>query len=96
MPHCIKENGQYYYWTGPVTEPCQNANGKQQKRPVMVDGRNVQKDHERFIRVSNETDRLINNEGLDHKQARTQALKNVLSNPSSKGPSLKPGILTAT
>lgn len=91
MPHCMKENGQYYFWTGLVTETWRDAKGKQHKRPVLVDGRNVQQDHERFIRVSNEQDRLQQT-GLDHKQARLYAIKNVCLNQSSNKPSTELGV----
>ena len=93
MFHCLKPNGCYYYWTGQLTEKWQDADGIQHKRPIIVDGRNVQHDHERFIRVSQETNRLMKKDGLSHALARIQALKNVLSNQNSKETSTKDGLV---
>lgn len=95
MPHCMKPSGIYYYWTGSVTESWRDANGKQRKRPVFADGRNVQEDHERFIRVSQEQERL-QADGVKHDLARLLAIKNVCSNQNSKQLSTKPGVVSTT
>ena len=92
----MKSDGTYYFWTGSVTEKWQDVSGKQRKRPVLVDGRNVQQDHERFIQVSEETDRLMKTDQLPYELARRNAIKNVCSNQNSKKISTGGGLALTT